>query len=60
MFGARRPEDRLEVYDGNRLRGGSLLHGHRHQSGLSDIFFKKNQGISLTSKWRFPCKRREV
>ena len=33
--------------NGNRLRGGSLLHGHRHQYGVSDIFCA-NQGVSLT------------
>ena len=25
--------------DGNRLRGGSLLHGHRHPMGVSVFFF---------------------
>ena len=25
--------------DGKRLRGGRLLHGHRHQDGVSDISF---------------------
>ena len=50
-FGARRPEDRLEVVrhsantkfflllDENRLHGDNLLHGHRHQSGVSDKCF---------------------
>ena len=34
--------------DGNRLRGGSLLHGHRHQSGVSDLlfFFDKSRYIA--------------
>ena len=56
-FGARGLEDRLEVVrhsanaklfftqEGNRLRGGSLLHGHGHQSGVS--FFYTHQGLSL-------------
>ena len=26
--------------DGNCLRGGNLLHGHRHQNGVSDDFFE--------------------
>ena len=33
--------------DGNRLRGGILLHGHRHQIGVNEFF--QFQGVSLTS-----------
>ena len=41
--------------DGNRLRGGNLLHGHRHQDGVNDSFFqtkprvKEGNGDSLGS-----------
>ena len=31
--------------DGNRLHGGNLLHGHRHQNGVNDFFY---QDVSLT------------
>ena len=36
--------------DGNRLRAGSLPHGHRHHNGVCDnLFFFANQSVSLTS-----------
>ena len=34
--------------DGQRLRGGNLLHVHRHTDGLSDNCFAHSQGVSLT------------
>ena len=33
--------------DGNRLRGGNLLHGRRHQDRVSDDCFSLSQGVSL-------------
>ena len=49
--------------DGNRLRGGNLLHGHRHQDGVNDCMFSlllPESRCFAFRQWRFPCKRREV
>ena len=44
--------------DGKRLRGGNLLHGHRHQDGVNDIF-SKSRGFEYKQS-RFLRKRRRV
>ena len=40
--------------NGNRIRGGNLLHGHRHQD-REDRYFPHSQGVSLAGNG-FRCK----
>ena len=51
--------------DGNRLRGGSLLHGHRHQNEVSDFFYKskcfayrQRRKLEVPMSAAMPCKIR--